>query len=123
MKLSFAAPESGLPFLSIAFGSQASFEHFAMKLFNAAPASGFPSFPIALLRHVSCASAPVTAPEKNTAMSAARTIFFIVSSLVMNLCGASDCMIDDEHYDSANHCNEHAPQIESGYAGLAETLE
>ena len=29
-KLAFAAPESGFPFLSIAFGSQVSFAHFVM---------------------------------------------------------------------------------------------
>jgi hypothetical protein len=44
-----AAPASGLPFLSIAFGSQVSRAHFVMKLFSAAPASGLPSLPIALL--------------------------------------------------------------------------
>jgi hypothetical protein len=42
MKLALAAPASGLPFLSIAFGSQTSFAHFVMKLFSAAPASGLP---------------------------------------------------------------------------------
>src|SRR6266436_2083498 len=45
MKLAFAAPASGLPFLSTAFGSQASFVHFVMKLLSAAPARGLPSFP------------------------------------------------------------------------------
>ena len=49
MKLDFAAPASGLPFLSIAFGSQASFVHFVTKLLNAAPASGLPSLPRALV--------------------------------------------------------------------------
>jgi len=42
MKEVFAAPASGFPFLSMAFGSKASREHFAMKLFNAAPWSGRP---------------------------------------------------------------------------------
>ena len=49
MKLVLAAPASGLPFLSMAFGSQTSLAHFVMKLFKAAPASGLPSLPIALL--------------------------------------------------------------------------
>src|SRR5262249_28317466 len=49
IKLAFAAPASGLPFLSTAFGSQASFVHFVMKLLSAAPARGLPSLPTALL--------------------------------------------------------------------------
>ena len=43
MKLVFAAPASGLPFLSTAFGAQASALHFFRKEFFAAPASGLPS--------------------------------------------------------------------------------
>jgi hypothetical protein len=61
MKLALAAPASGLPFLSIAFGSQASFVHLVMKLLSAAPASGLLSFPTALLEHVSCATAALMA--------------------------------------------------------------
>jgi hypothetical protein len=53
MKLAFAAPASGLPFLSTAFGSQASFVHLVMKLLSAAPARGLPSFPTALIEQVS----------------------------------------------------------------------
>jgi hypothetical protein len=53
MKEVFAAPASGFPFLSIAFGSQASRAHFPMKLFNAAPWRGRPSLPIALLWQLS----------------------------------------------------------------------
>ena len=49
----FAAPLSGFPLLSTAFGSHASFLHFCTKLFFAAPASSLPSEPTALLSHVS----------------------------------------------------------------------
>jgi hypothetical protein len=57
MKLFLAAPFNGLPLLSTAFGSQASFLHFWTKLFFAAPVSGFPAALTALLSHVSWASA------------------------------------------------------------------
>src|SRR5437868_11597749 len=41
--------------------------HFVMKLVNAAPASGLPSFPIALLRQLSSATAaPVADPSVKT---------------------------------------------------------
>jgi hypothetical protein len=52
-KLVFAAPESGLPFLSIALGSRVSLAHFETKLVKAVPAKGLSSLPIALLRHES----------------------------------------------------------------------
>src|SRR5437763_1030839 len=75
MKLSFAAPESAFPFLSIALGSQASLTHFVMKLLNAAPASGLPSFPIALLRQLSSAAAPpITDPSVRAATRTAKSI-------------------------------------------------
>ena len=61
MKLVLAAPASGLPFLSMAFGSQTSLAHFVMKLFKAAPASGLPSLPIALLWQDSSALAGLIA--------------------------------------------------------------
>src|SRR5436190_23254431 len=82
MKLSFAAPESALPFLSIAFGSQASLAHFVMKLLSAAPASGLPSFPIALLRQLSSAAAAAIAdPSVNTDTSTAKIIVLMHLSL------------------------------------------
>src|SRR3979411_2642959 len=75
MKLSFAAPESALPFLSIALGSQASLAHFVMKLLNAAPASGLPSFPIALVRQLSCAAVtPITDPSVRADTRTAKSI-------------------------------------------------
>ena len=75
MKLSFAAPESAFPFLSIALGSQASLTHFVMKLLNAAPASGLPSFPIALLRQLSSAAAtPITDPSVRADTRTAKSI-------------------------------------------------
>jgi hypothetical protein len=36
---------------------------------------------------------------------------------------SADQVIYDEHYDSADNRDEHAPQIEAGYAGPAEPLE
>lgn len=71
MKLVFAAPASGLPFLSIAFGSQVSFAHFVMKLCSAAPERGLPSLPIALLLQVPSAKAQLKA---NVIISIARPI-------------------------------------------------
>src|SRR5215469_8766189 len=61
MKLAFAAPTSGLPFLSTAFGSQVSFAHLVMKLFSAAPANGLPFLSIALLWQVPWAMAGLSA--------------------------------------------------------------
>jgi hypothetical protein len=55
MKLFFAAPESFLPFTLTAFGKHASRLHFLRKLLSAAPASGLPSLPTALLAQVSWA--------------------------------------------------------------------
>src|ERR1041385_6055932 len=79
LNLALAAPASGLPFLSIAFGSQASFVHFAIKLFNAAPASGLPSFPMALLLQLSCVKAGVVmAPREKAASSAANSTVLMV---------------------------------------------
>src|ERR1051326_5958214 len=82
MKLSLAAPESALPFLSIAFGSQASLAHFVMKLLSAAPASGLPSFPIALLRQLSSAAATPTADPSVTTdtRTAKRVVLMCLSS-------------------------------------------
>ena len=60
-KLVFAAPASGFPFLSIAFGSQLSFAHLVMKLFSAAPANGLPFLSIALLWQVPWAIAGLSA--------------------------------------------------------------
>jgi hypothetical protein len=56
MKLFFAAPFSGFPSLPTAFGSQASFLHFCRKAFLAAPESGLPSLLTACVSHVLCAS-------------------------------------------------------------------
>jgi hypothetical protein len=75
IKLVFAAPASGLPFLSIALGSQASFVHFVMKLFIAAPAWGFPSLPTALLWHVSSARAEPKAKVDSTTAKNNRFMF------------------------------------------------
>jgi hypothetical protein len=49
-----AAPESFLPSALTAFGKHVRRLHFLRKLFNAAPASGLPFLPSALLEHVSC---------------------------------------------------------------------
>jgi hypothetical protein len=57
MKLFLAAPESFLPSALTAFGAHASRLHFFRKLLSAAPASGLPLLPTALLAHVSCAIA------------------------------------------------------------------
>src|SRR5690349_24871776 len=89
IKLDFAAPASGLPFLSIAFGSQASFAHFVMKLFNAAPTSGLPSFPMALLLQLSWAKAGVaTAPRAKAVNSAANSIVLMTCSCSKRLFGS-----------------------------------
>ena len=64
MKLFFAAPLSGLPSDPIGLGSQALRLHLAMKEVRAAPASSRPSFPIALLAHVSGACAAAEPIEK-----------------------------------------------------------
>src|SRR5215471_12303056 len=73
-KLAFAAPASGFPFLSIAFGSQLSFAHLVMKLFSAAPANGLPFLSIALLWQVPCAMAELSA---NVVSRAAMPIRFM----------------------------------------------
>ena len=55
IKLFFAAPLSGLPSLLTAFGSQDSFLHFFTNAVFAAPASGFPSLPSARASQALCA--------------------------------------------------------------------
>src|ERR1051325_8054918 len=109
IKLSFAAPESGLPFLSMAFGSQASFVHFAMKLLNAAPASGFPSFPMALVIQLCWAkTGVVTEPTAKAATIAANTIVLIaVPSVISD--DPPDRMVNNEYNDGADDRDEHAP--------------
>jgi hypothetical protein len=77
MKLAFAAPASGFPFLSTAFGSHASFAHFVRKLLNAAPANGFPFLSIALLWQVPWARAELSA---SVASKTARAIRFMSTS-------------------------------------------
>lgn len=64
IKLFLAAPLSGFPSLPTAFGAQASSLHFFTKLVFAAPVSGLPSFPTALVSQVAWASAEVV--EKQT---------------------------------------------------------
>src|ERR1039457_636693 len=73
MKLFFAAPESGLPALLTALPSHASFLHLFTKLVFAAPASALPSLLTALVSQVACAIAEPTAKDM---MKAARIIRF-----------------------------------------------
>src|SRR5262249_49637535 len=74
MKLALAAPASGLPSEPTALVAQSSAMHFFMNEVFAAPASGLPSLPTALVSQVSCAKAE---PAANVATMAARTIFFM----------------------------------------------
>jgi hypothetical protein len=73
MKLFFAAPESFLPSELTAFGSHASRLHFFKKLLSAAPASGLPFLSTALLVHVSCA---IAGPMARAAIIVAKRIRF-----------------------------------------------
>src|ERR1700751_4390804 len=74
MKLFLAAPESFFPSELTAFGSHASRLHFLRKLLSAAPARGLPFLSIALLAHVSCA---ITGPMAKAAIIAAKKIRFM----------------------------------------------
>src|SRR6516162_391835 len=74
MKLFLAAPESFLPSELTAFGSHASRLHVFRMLLSAAPASGLPFLSIALLAHVSCA---ITGPIAKAAIIAAKKIRFM----------------------------------------------
>src|SRR5436190_12472416 len=84
----FAAPRSCLPSEPTALGVHASRLHFARKLVLAAPASGFPSFPIALVSHVPGAgipcvvAGPTAAPIANVLTTSAIITRFISSSSV-----------------------------------------
>src|SRR5665647_413638 len=73
MKLFFAAPESGLPSLLTALLSQASSLHFFTKLFLAAPASALPSLLTALISQAVCA---IAEPMAKDVIKAARIIRF-----------------------------------------------
>src|SRR5450759_5719499 len=73
MKLFFAAPESGFPSLLTALPSHASFLHLVTKLFFAAPASAVPSLLTALVSQVACAIAGPTAKDM---IKAAKSIRF-----------------------------------------------
>ena len=75
MKLLFAAPWSGFPSLPIALISHESLLHFFTKLIFAAPASYLPSLPIALLSQLACAIADPTA---NVITKAARNSLFML---------------------------------------------
>src|SRR5262245_48783191 len=68
MKLFFAAPARALPFLSTALVEQASRLHFRTKLVFAAPVSAFPFLSTALLRQVSCATATLKPSVANTSV-------------------------------------------------------
>jgi hypothetical protein len=85
MKLALAAPASGFPFLSTAFGSQPSVVHFVMKLLSAPPVSAFPSLPTALLCQVSCATAD---PTVNVDYAITRASFFMTDLLLQVVLGA-----------------------------------
>src|ERR1700680_788345 len=74
MKLFSAAPESFLPPALSAFGSHASRLHFFRKLLRAAPASDFPFLSTALLAHASCA---IAGPIAKAAIMAAKRIRFM----------------------------------------------
>src|SRR3974390_2378102 len=74
MKLCLAAPASGLPSEPTALVAQASAMHFFMNEVFAAPASGLPSLPTALVSQESCANAE---PAANVATMAAKKIFFM----------------------------------------------
>src|SRR6202162_5309338 len=78
MKLFFAAPESGLPSLLTALPSHASALHFLTKLVFAAPTSGLPSLLIALLSQVAWAIADPTAKHM---IKAAKIIRFTFPSI------------------------------------------
>jgi hypothetical protein len=73
MKLFFAAPESGFPSLLTALPSHASFLHLVTKLFFAAPASALPSLLTALVSQVASAIAGPTAKDM---IKAAKSIRF-----------------------------------------------
>src|ERR1017187_3570351 len=77
MKLFFAAPESGLPSLLTALPSHASILHLFTKLFFAAPDNALPSLLTAMLSQLA-AMAELTAKDEITR---ARNIRFIFSSI------------------------------------------
>src|SRR6476661_6512152 len=66
----------------MALVSHASLAHFVMNLLSAAPASGLPSFPTALLRQPSSAAAtPMVDPSVRTDTSTAKSIVLMCLSL------------------------------------------
>src|SRR5262249_965869 len=82
MKLFLAAPESFLPSALTAFGSHASRLHFFRKLLSAAPARGLPFLSTALLAHVSCA---IAGPSAKAAIITARRMRFMDFLPLVNL--------------------------------------
>src|SRR5713101_4158935 len=78
MKLFFAAPASFFPFLSTALLAHASFLHFCKKLVLAAPARAWPFLSTALLSQVSCANAEPMVNADIKATSTARFIFLSI---------------------------------------------
>src|ERR1700736_6978771 len=75
MKLVLAAPASGLPSEPTALVAQESAMHFFMNEVFAAPASGLPSLPTALVSQLSCATAE---PIANALTMGAHKIRFII---------------------------------------------
>src|SRR5262245_46701425 len=78
MKLFFAAPESGLPSLPTALVSHASALHFLTKLVFAAPARGLPSLLTALVSQ-DCA---IAAPTEKEAIRIPTKMRFIIPSIL-----------------------------------------
>jgi hypothetical protein len=95
MKLFFAAPKSGLPSLPTALIWHASFLHFLTKLVFAAPASGLPSLPIAWLSQAVWAIAD---PMVNDMTKAARNSRFTLFAPFLIHSWSSQS--DDEAHDS-----------------------
>ena len=82
-KLAFAAPANGLPFLSTALGSHASFLHFVRKAVLAAPARGLPVLLTAYVAQVaSCAIAELRVKIES---ATARTKCFMTHSIFPTL--------------------------------------
>src|ERR1700719_546309 len=76
MKLVLAAPASGLPSEPTALVAQESAMHFFMNEVFAAPASGLPSLPMALVSQESCANAEPAAKVAIMAAKKMRFMFF-----------------------------------------------
>ena len=111
MKLFLAAPLSGFPSLLTAFGSHESFLHFVTNAVFAAPASAFPSLPTARASQALCANPGV-----------AKSIEIRTAAMIRDICCSCSCPYKFSELCSPSPCLIHSPPDLARQARLRRLL-